>query len=93
LQVTRRSALFAGGATIEALLALPKRSQRYSLRFGSALGMIFKALRHEKNDFCGQPRLHSLHQLFIAMIRDFCDDVIAHVHIAMTMKIRLIVQP
>jgi len=27
------------------------------------------------------------------MIRDFCDDVIAHVHIAMTMKIRLIVQP
>jgi len=29
----------------------------------------------------------------IAMIHDFCDDVIAHVHIAMTMKIRLIVQP
>jgi len=27
------------------------------------------------------------------MTRDFCDDVIAHVHIAMTMKIRLIVQP
>jgi len=24
---------------------------------------------------------------------DFCDDVIAHVHIATTMKIRLIVQP
>jgi len=52
LQVTRRSALFAGDATIEALPALRKRSQRYSLRyslrFGSALGMIFKALRHEK---------------------------------------------
>jgi len=42
------TALFAGDATIEALPVLRKRSQRYSLRFGSALGMIFKALRHEK---------------------------------------------
>jgi len=94
LQLTRRTALFAGDviageATIEALPVL--------------LPALRKRSGHEKNAFCGHSPGYILCKLkqfslkkkiiIIAMIREFCDDVIAHVHIAMTMKIRLIVQP